>query len=63
MGMALDVAVVEELTRFSVFLSYPLRWPPINWANILLALVFGTSSDGERNQYDRKEDSVPGHFI
>ena len=48
--MALDVAVVEELTRFSVFLSDPLGWLPINWANIFLALVFGTSSDGEQNQ-------------
>ena len=61
--MALDVVVVEELARFSVFLPYPLRWLPVNWTNILLGLVFGTSSDGERNQYDRKEDSVPGHFV
>jgi hypothetical protein len=49
MRVAFDVAVVEELARFSVFLSYPLGWLPVNWANILLALVFGTSDD-ERNQ-------------
>ena len=63
MGVAFDVAVVEELARLSVFLSDPLGRLTINWANIFLALVFGTSSDGEQNQYDRKEDSVPGHFV
>jgi hypothetical protein len=48
MGVAFDVAVVEELARLSVFLSDPLGRLTINWANIFLALVFGTSSDGEQ---------------
>src|SRR6266850_1181655 len=29
MRVAFDVAVVEELARFSVFLSYPLGWLPV----------------------------------
>jgi hypothetical protein len=58
-----DVTVVEELARFSVLLSYPLGRLPVNWANIPPALVFGTSRDGEQNQYDRKDKGILGHFV
>jgi hypothetical protein len=46
MAVAFDAAVVEELAGFSISVL-PTGWLPVNWANIFLALVFGTSSDGE----------------
>jgi hypothetical protein len=62
MGVTFDVTVMEELARLAVSSSHPLRCLSVNWADILLDVVLGTSGDAKRNQYDQRKENFLGHL-